>query len=190
MSAEFSSHPISSLGKPLLNAEVVQRRVRIQSVLTVLCAVAILAVSGYRALRSGKSSDALSAQTVAGTWELQSISGQTIGEKSRSGVVLQRISLRDGRISGETHLKPSADAAQPLPFPDESVSKVNTEPNGNTLVRWNGTYSVVDGKRFALQIGKAAFFIPAHRNPQTLLLSCDNDLILTAQGTAVYRPIK
>jgi|GEM_PF-6217231 len=190
MSAEFSSSPVSSLGKPLPNTAAVQRRVRIQSVLTVLCAAAILAVSCYRALRPGKPLISLSAQTVAGTWELQSLDGQALGKKSNSGIVLQRISLRDGRIFGETHLKLTADPTQPLPFPDESVSKVESEPSGNTVVRWNGTYSVVDGKRFALKIGKAAFFIPAHRDPQTLLLSCDNDLILNTQGTALYRPVK
>ena len=185
MSAEFSSS-VSSLGKPLPNAETVRQRVRIQSVLTVVCAVGILGASGYRALRPGKPSAPLSAQTLAGIWELQSLNGQAVGEKSQSGIVSQHVVLRDGQISGETRLKPNAEIA--LPFPDESVAKVETAANGETVVRWNGTYEIADGKRLALHVGKAAFFIPAQRDPKSLLLSCDNDIILTTQGIALYRP--
>ncbi len=185
MSAEFSSS-VSSLGKPLPSAETIKRRVRIQSALTVICAVGILGASGYRALRPGKPSAPLSAQTLAGIWELQSLDGQPVGEKSQNGIVSQHVVLRDGQISGETRLKPTTEIA--LPFPDESVAKVETASNGETIVRWNGTYELVDGKRIALHLGKATFFIPAQRDPKSLLLTCENDLILTPHGVALYRP--
>ncbi len=185
MSAEFSSS-VSSLGNPLPNAETVKRRVRIQSALTVVCAVGILGASGYRALHPGRPSAPLSAQTLAGIWELQSLNGQEVGGKSSSGILSQHVVLRDGQIMGETRLKPTAEIV--LPFPDESVSKVETAANGETVVRWNGTYEIMDGKRIALHIGKAAFLIPAQHDPKSLLLSCDDDLILTTHGIALYRP--
>lgn len=171
----------------LPDPETLRKRVRLQSALTVVCAGAILFGSLSRQMRPAPASGVLSAQNVAGSWELQSLSGQSVGNQSALGVLSQRVVLREGRIFGETHLKPDAETTA-LPFPDESVAKVETESNGATTVHWHGTYEVVDGKRLSLHIGKAAFLVPAHRDSASLLLSCDSDLILTTSGAAVYRP--
>jgi hypothetical protein len=189
MSAPFSRSVTPSQARALPEPETVRKRVRLQSALTVLCAGVILLGALYRQLRPIKASDVLSAQTIAGAWELQSLSGQAVGDKSALGILSQHVVLKEGRISGETRLKSQADTTA-LPFPDESVSAVETEADGTTRVRWNGTYEIVDGKRFSLRIGKAAFLVPAQRDSSSLLLSCDSDLILTSSGAAIYRPVK
>lgn len=134
----------------------------------------------------------LSPQALEGVWELHSLNGVTLDVKANLPVLSQRITLREGRIFGETRLRTGSEASTAaMPFPDASVRRVTASPDGfETRVFWDGRCSLRKKNNLDFTIGKAQYRANARWNPQSLTLELDHDAILTYPGTAVYRPAR
>lgn len=162
-------------------------RKRLQLLLTLACAVGLFV--GVRAVRARRASvPALTEAALIGTWELQSLQETPVGLKPDSVVLSQRLTLQNGRIEGETRLRAATETATlALPFPDESVREVVSNPDGyDVKVTWNGVYSLVNDKLLELHIGKATYRVEARPNAQARTLLLDHDFILTYRGPAQY----
>jgi hypothetical protein len=131
----------------------------------------------------------LSSELLSGTWSLQTLTNAPIGPNSRSAILSQFITFRNGTLRGVTKLRADTDAATyAMPFPDESVSQVLTSIDGRDInVVWNGTYQILSKDRIELRIGSAYYRVVARWDADTQTLEMDHDAILTYPGPARYR---
>lgn len=169
---------------------VVRRRGRLQVFLALACAVGVFA--GVRVSQNKKNHDSapLTEQTLAGTWELKSINGDLVGPNVQSVILLQRVTLQNGLICGETRLRADTEAAvSSMPFPDESVTSVKTSMDGfDVAVQWNGTYTILSSHLVELKLGHAAYRVAIKPDPRTHALDFDHDVVLVYKGIAHYVP--
>jgi hypothetical protein len=163
----------------------------VQTLLALVCAVGVFVGVRISHARGPKAAPPLSAQAVEGTWELQSIHGDPVGQNADSVILSQRVTLRGGKIAGETRLHGETPAATTtMPFPDESVEKVESSADGHAVtVTWAGTYRIKNGRVLELRIGQAAYRAALTLDPATRTLVMDHDAILTFQGPARYQAV-
>jgi hypothetical protein len=171
-------------------SRVSKRRLRQQIAWTILGVAGVL---GGLILTGPRTSAAppLTEQTLAGTWELQSINEVPVGPDKDSVLLAQRVTFRDGKLHGETSLRPDTNAAtSDMPFPDDSVTAVHASADDHDVtVTWDGTYRLLPEHRLELRIGKAFYRVEAIFNPTTRTLQFDHDAVLTFRGAARYRPV-
>lgn len=165
------------------------RSSRVQMGLAIVGAVGVFAGARLSQAPATASASALTAETVDGTWELQSVGGDPIGPNVESGVLSQKVVFGHGAVQGETRLlAASAAGTTTMPFPDLSVASVQDSADSHTVtVTWSGTYAVLPNNRLDLHIGKAQYKLAGKINPQTHLLELEQDAILTYKGMALYR---
>lgn len=166
-------------------------RSRVQTLMALICAVGVFVGVRMSHVRSKTAAPAQSAQSVEGTWELRTINGDPVGQKADSVILSQRMTLRGGRIEGETRLPADTPAATTsMPFPDESVEKVEASADGHEVtVSWSGTYSRKSDRVLELQIGQAAYRAALTLDPVARTLEMDHDAILTFKGPARYQAV-
>ncbi len=168
-----------------LNAN--HRRGRLQTLFALLCALGVFAgihLTNRRAHNMG----ALTERALQGVWELRSVGADPIGPNTHTDVLSQHVSFYNGRLHGDTRLLASTPAgANQMPFPDQSVNRVEVNTVENTvIVLWDGTYKLLDGRRMELKVGQALYRLEATLNPKTHVLTLDHDVILTYPGATRY----
>src|SRR5689334_11403576 len=65
----------------------------------VLCVVGVMIV--IRVVQNAAVQSPVTADVLDGTWALESLNGDVIGDKSPSPILSQRISFREGKLRGE-----------------------------------------------------------------------------------------
>ncbi len=138
--------------------------------------------------RQANPSFTLSETTLAGTWDLQAVGADPVGEKTDSVLLSQRVIFGNGRLHGETRLRAETTAASTaMPFPDQTATDVKTSPDGHEVdVSWDGKYKVLENNRLELSIGKAQYRLAATINPKAKQLTMDHDAVLTFKGATRY----
>lgn len=130
----------------------------------------------------------LSEETLAGTWELQAVGTDPVGEKTDSMLLSQRVTFAKGRLHGETHLRADTTAASTaMPFPDQTATDVKTSADGHEVaVSWDGKYKVLENNRLELSVGKAQYRLAATIDSKARQLTMDHDAVLTFKGATHY----
>lgn len=179
------------IGEPAAVTNGARGRSRVQTLMALICAVGVFVGVRMSHVRNKTAAPAQSAQAVEGTWELQSINGDPVGQKADSVILSQRMTLRGGRIEGETRLPADTPAATTsMPFPDESVERVEASADGHEVtVSWSGTYSRKSDRVLELQIGQATYRAALTLDPVARTLEMDHDAILTFKGPARYQAV-
>lgn len=197
MASPVSPHP--SLRPPVsdafeaLTAEARRRKAWARKRGKRTAALALLcAVGGAWAARRNADPAGLppvTASDLAGTWELAMLGGHPVGPGGRTAVVSQRVTFRDGQVTGETRLRGDSEAAATqMPFPDQSVSDIDvSDLGGDVTARWQGRYEVTGRGRVAFTVGQARYSAFATHAARLHTLAFAHDPILTYRGKAVYR---
>lgn len=182
-SSENSAYPAS------LSTEPKTFRWRGGFALALVCVCGLGLLGGTYFARQRQALPALNEATLQGTWALQSIGSDPVGPEVASTVISQKISFAGGKLHGETVLRGDSPAtAATLPFPDETVTRVVSSPDGHEVTAtWDGSYTWLDERRLEFQVGKAKFLIAAHLDPNSHQLQLDQDAILTYRGLAHYQ---
>jgi hypothetical protein len=159
-----------------------------QALLAAVCALGVLIGARIAHLHSGLPAPPLTAQALAGTWELESVNGDPVGPNADSVLLAQRITFQGGKLQGETHLRAdTAAATTSMPFPDASVRSVQASADGHEVtVSWDGAYTLRQGRTLQFQVGKASYQATITLNPAAHTLTLDHDAILTFPGPTRY----
>jgi|SRR5579871_2637524 len=134
---------------------------------------------------------AVTDQALAGTWELMSVAGDSVGPNMPSTVLSQKVTFQNGSVSGVTRLRPGTEAATTaMPFPDASVTQIYTNPSSReVVVTWDGAYRLLPDGRIEVKMGARRFKIAARYNPINRALEMDSDAILTYRGGSCYHAV-
>ena len=171
-----------------LNATGIVRTVG--SLIRILAAMSLLAAAAFGGLLYLNGTQATGGRpaTLDGTWELQTLNGDAPNGPSTPGLIRQTLSLRAGKVRGETLLQPLTDqGVVKLPFPDESVDGVVPAAGESRIrVMWSGIYELDSDHQLTLHIGKAIYFLKTTWKPGDQNMELNQDIILTAPGAARY----
>lgn len=124
-----------------------------------------------------------------GTWELESLAGQSIGATAKSDILFQSITFQNGALRGETRIRADSPAGtSAIPFADSTIRQASESMDGKTLTfLWNGTYTALRGWQVTVQLNKTLFTVGAKWDKKTQRLTLDHDFALTYEGAFVYR---